>query len=578
MQIPIGAPTPQSKDGNTYVFSHWQSGGAQSRTITIGESDSVYTAVFNASGASCASGTILREVWNDISGTSISSIPVSTLPDASNQLSIFEAPGNYGDNYGQRIRGFICPPTDGNYTFWIASDNSSELWLSTDESSSNKSKIASVTGYTASREWNKYPSQKSAAIPLIAGTKYYIEALHKEGDRSDNLAVGWLIPNGSQERPIPGSRLAPFTPAGNNPPQVSITSPYNNYSHTTPANITIKADASASSGSTITKVEFFHGSTKIGEDLTAPYSFTWMNVTTGNYALKAKATDNNNLTSYSQVVNLIITSCITPVITPAGSTTMCSGSVLLKANTGSGFAYQWKKDGNDIGGATGSTYTASSSGYYQVKIIQGSCISWSAPTKVSIGSGLRAAITPGGPTTFCDGGSVKLYSNTCSGYTYQWRKNSADIAGATGATYTATTSGEYQIKITQSGQHAWSEKVQVTLKDCREPEDTTDTSDNELTAIVPEHTDSSSFQMKVYPNPNNGLFTILINMPTVKEEKIKLSIVNVLGQEVYKKEFTASEEYIKETVELDNSLKTGIYTLQLIIGNKVESTSIVLSR
>jgi hypothetical protein len=301
-----------------------------------------------------------------------------------------------------------------------------------------------------------------------------------------------------------------------------------------------------------------------------------MNVTTGNYVLTAVATDNHGLTGTSQPVNLIITNCMTPIITPAGPTTMCSGSVLLKANTGAGFIYQWKKDGNDISGATGSTYTASSSGDYQVKIIQGSCISWSAPIKVKIQSGLSASITAGGPTTFCTGGSVKLYANTCSGFTYQWRKNSIDIPGATGSIYFATTSGNYQVRVTQSSVNAWSSQLAVTVNTCRE-DSLNNESDPALAIFTP--TDSTgNFQMKIFPNPNSGLFTITVNMPSIRDQKIKLRIVNVLGQEVYSREFISESDQVNEKVELDNSLKTGIYTLQLMIGKKMENTSIVLAK
>ncbi|MEL6650459.1 MAG: PA14 domain-containing protein, partial [Bacteroidota bacterium] len=48
-------------------------------------------------------------------------------------LPIFEIPVNSGNTYGARVRGYICPPTTGNYSFWIASDDKGELWLSTDD-------------------------------------------------------------------------------------------------------------------------------------------------------------------------------------------------------------------------------------------------------------------------------------------------------------------------------------------------------------------------------------------------------------------------------------------------------------
>jgi photosystem II stability/assembly factor-like uncharacterized protein len=89
-------------------------------------------------------------------------------------------------------------------------------------------------------------------------------------------------------------------------PTTSITSPANNASFNTPVNVTINADAADSDGS-VTKVEFFQGSNLLGEDLIAPYSFTWNNVATGSYAITAKATDNEGAITTSAVVNIIVT-------------------------------------------------------------------------------------------------------------------------------------------------------------------------------------------------------------------------------------------------------------------------------
>ena len=130
----------------------------------------------------------------------------------------FEAPTDWADNYGTRLRGYITAPVTGSYTFWIASDDNSELWLSTNDNPVNKVKIAFNADWTASREWNKLPSQKSAPIPLIAGQRYYVEALQKEGGGGDNLAVGWARPGQATSAPsevIPGSVLSPFrVPSG----------------------------------------------------------------------------------------------------------------------------------------------------------------------------------------------------------------------------------------------------------------------------------------------------------------------------------------------------------------------------
>ena len=72
------------------------------------------------------------------------------------------------------------------------------------------------------------------------------------------------------------------------PPVVNILSPSDGAVFTARANVPIIADASAPDGS-IVKVEFFQGSTKLGEDSTAPYSMVWSNVAVGSYLLTARA-------------------------------------------------------------------------------------------------------------------------------------------------------------------------------------------------------------------------------------------------------------------------------------------------
>ncbi len=78
----------------------------------------------------------------------------------------------------------------------------------------------------------------------------------------------------------------------NQPPTVSITSPANNAVFTTPTSITINATALDSDG-TVSKVDFYNGTTLLGTDNAAPYTFVWSNVTVGSYTLTARATDNS---------------------------------------------------------------------------------------------------------------------------------------------------------------------------------------------------------------------------------------------------------------------------------------------
>jgi hypothetical protein len=163
-------------------------------------------------GEPAGSGTITYERWENVSGVTVANIPVGQAPNVTVPLTLFEAPWDIMDNYGARIRGFLTAPATGNYTFWVAGDDGTVLRLSTDESANNKVDIASVATWTARQEWNKYPTQKSTPIALIAGKRYYIEALVKEGVGGDNLTVGWLRPGQAGSVPsevIPGAQLSP---------------------------------------------------------------------------------------------------------------------------------------------------------------------------------------------------------------------------------------------------------------------------------------------------------------------------------------------------------------------------------
>ncbi|RXK57733.1 DNRLRE domain-containing protein [Lacibacter luteus] len=127
----------------------------------------------------------------------------------------------------------------------------------------------------------------------------------------------------------------------NTSPTVSITSPANNASFTAPATITINANASDADGS-INKVEFFNGSTKLGEDLTSPYSYTWNNVAAGSYTLTAVATDNIGATTTSTAVAVTVNSNTT--LSPIADSYVRDGNTYKNQNYGTSTALTVKKD------------------------------------------------------------------------------------------------------------------------------------------------------------------------------------------------------------------------------------------
>ncbi len=90
-------------------------------------------------------------------------------------------------------------------------------------------------------------------------------------------------------------------------PVVSISSPVKGISFTSPATVTIDVEANDPDGS-ITKVELFNGSIKLGERTAAPYSFTLKDLPEGSYSLKVVATDNLKATSTSSLLEMDVKS------------------------------------------------------------------------------------------------------------------------------------------------------------------------------------------------------------------------------------------------------------------------------
>lgn len=121
----------------------------------------------------------------------------------------------------------------------------------------------------------------------------------------------------------------------NAPPTASVTSPAAGTVFAAPASITINASASDGDG-TISKVEFYQGSTLLGQDTASPYSFAWNNVAAGVYSLTAKSFDNNGGVTTSAPVSVTVNALPSATLTaPANGATAQTGSTLQLTATAS---------------------------------------------------------------------------------------------------------------------------------------------------------------------------------------------------------------------------------------------------
>ncbi len=172
---------------------------------------------------SCAGSGILREYWLSMGGNSLGDLTSDpdypSAPDGNEFHGSFDAPVNWADSYGTRMRAWLCIPYAGNYRFWISSDDNSKLLLDCsgtdpvnpgDANPAGAGEIASVPGWTKHQEFSKYSSQKSSWLTLNkVGWVCYIEALQKEGWGGDSLTVAWEYPLGGSRKVIDGQFMIP---------------------------------------------------------------------------------------------------------------------------------------------------------------------------------------------------------------------------------------------------------------------------------------------------------------------------------------------------------------------------------
>lgn len=185
-------------------------------------------------------------------------------------------------------------------------------------------------------------------------------------------------------------------------------------------------------------------------DITGATSSNYVATQAGSYRVIVSNTARCSDTSAATVVTILPAPAAS--ITAGGPTSFCEGgSVTLSANTGAGLTYKWLRDFTEINGAVSPDYTATQAGSYRVVLTNSdNCVDTSDATVVTILTSPGADITPGGPTTFCDGESVVLNANTGAGLSYIWLKDGSEIVGATSSSYTVTQSGSYRVLVTNT--------------------------------------------------------------------------------------------------------------------------------
>ena len=335
-----------------------------------------------------------------------------------------------------------------------------------------------------------------------------------------------------------------------------------------------------------------------GTNISGATGQTYIPAATGNYEVFVTYANNCSATSAALMVN----SFPDATVFPSGPTTFCmGGSVTLTVSPNS--SYNWSN------GATTQSITISSSGSYYVTIIDANgCYAVSSPTTVTVTTVPTAVITANGSTSFCQGGSVTLSGNQGTAYSWssgqttqsitvtqsgnytvtitnaggctgnattsatvtvtanpatptitangstltsssatgnQWYLNGNAIPGATSQNYTVTQNGNYSVTVTANG--------------CSSP--------SAVYAVGVEEI-SANNSVFIFPNPNNGNFTVSQNGNV---QSISITVLNVLGEKIFETRTAAS----KTDINLSNQ-SNGIYFIQVKTKDKISNHKIII--
>ncbi|MBP2833012.1 T9SS type A sorting domain-containing protein [Aquimarina sp. U1-2] len=246
---------------------------------------------------------------------------------------------------------------------------------------------------------------------------------------------------------------------GNELPVVTIISPNQDATFTAGSSISISADASDSDG-TVSRVAFYNGSTLLGEDASAPFTYNWENVSEGSYTITATAFDNEEGEGSSSI----------SITVNGGGSGNCTAPAYVEGqvyNGGDIVSYQgkeykakWWTQNNDpvtnrenvwelLGACSGGDSSAP-----QVSITSPTNTqSFAVGNTVTITANASDADGTINKVEFYVDGS-KIGEDTAAPYAVNWTStlgNHSIVAKATDNTNTATTSAVVTINVTSDG-------------------------------------------------------------------------------------------------------------------------------
>lgn len=265
-------------------------------------------------------------------------------------------------------------------------------------------------------------------------------------------------------------------------------------------------------------------------------------------------------------VIMTVTAAVTPdvLITPAPNDTVCIGQtvtyVATPINGGTSPTYQWTENGINV--ATGVSYTTvPNNGDIIFCIMTGASAcatttgATSAPLVMTVQSPVANTVTISASSPSISAGEsvtfVAVALNAGTSPTYEWFVDGVSVPGATNVTYTTSSITNGQIV------HC---KVTSSLP-CVTPRIALSRGFTMMVTSGLWEVTGSGNAFTITPNPNNGTFTLSGSINSVLQSDVQVSVLNVLGQVIYKGNAPVNSGVIREQIHLPAGTPTGTYLI-----------------
>lgn len=235
---------------------------------------------------------------------------------------------------------------------------------------------------------------------------------------------------------------------------------------------------------------------------------------------------------------------------------ICHGdSVTISLSTPvPGYAFNWFMNDTTELASTDSVLYVKQSGDYKVKItnIVTGCVEWSAPYPVAVGASAPASVS-----IIYTGSQEFVSPFPSSGFAVDWYYNGNLVVGQNGKFLPFLGNGMYTAEV-----------YNINFPACR-----TVAGPDSIVSGINEMVDNSIYDVKVFPNPNNGRFRV--NFSSDETQNVTLTVSSILGQTIQEKAIEHFNGTFNEELDVTDMAK-GVYVITISTGKGKTNSKVVV--